>query len=123
MARATRPVDLVAWETRFQELRAYAEANGHANLPHASSSLGNWLNNQRRNWRAGLLSPQQVQSLESLGLCAEPKAASWEENYQNLIAHAKANGGDTHVPRRRNMDVAHRALARWCAAREEGHGP
>lgn len=65
------PRNASAWERRLQELLEFRSRFGHINVPrHWSENprLANWVNNQRRLIRLGLLTSKRHHQLESLGI-------------------------------------------------------
>ncbi|MFE9137972.1 Helicase associated domain protein [Streptomyces sp. NPDC007355] len=61
-----------AWQTRFADARQYHAAHGHLSPPAPTvvngKRLDAWLSVQRARRRRGLLTPQQVVALDSLGI-------------------------------------------------------
>jgi len=57
------------WEACFEEVRAFAQKNGHARVPRTMKvegiNLGLWVITQRQYFKKGLLSKEQVRLLES----------------------------------------------------------
>lgn len=75
------------WEESFRKLQQFQLRESHCNVPsaHVESGikLGNWAWYQRKNKTK--LSPERVKRLEALGFVWDPRAASWEEGYENLL--------------------------------------
>jgi hypothetical protein len=60
----------VAWELRFEELKAYRRQHGHCQVPSRSKrhpSLGYWVNYQRVLHRSGRLNAARKRRLEKIG--------------------------------------------------------
>ena len=87
------------WETRFEELEAYArgrEAEGALVVAEAQNpELYFWLLDQRRAKRDGRLSPERIAALESLGVEWDLRArvrASWDERLEDVRAFYAERG-------------------------------
>ena len=60
-----------AWETHFQELKAFKKRHGHCNVSSRSKTdalLGNWVYSQHRLRKLGKLSEERIRRLEALGI-------------------------------------------------------
>eukprot|EP00978_Attheya_sp_CCMP212_P032001 scaffold122974_cov53-Attheya_sp.AAC.3 len=61
------------WDQRFQELVDFKKINGHTNVPQKSGQLGNWVKNQRTQYRLfregkhSTLANDKREKLESIG--------------------------------------------------------
>jgi superfamily II DNA or RNA helicase len=58
------------WEKHFSMLQCFKNKHGHCNVPsiyEKNPKLGIWVNNQRRSYTKGILSPDRISRLESLG--------------------------------------------------------
>eukprot|EP00978_Attheya_sp_CCMP212_P030017 scaffold108921_cov41-Attheya_sp.AAC.1 len=99
-----RPTGL-PWDQRFQELVDFKKINGHANVPQKFGQLGNWVNNQRtqyRRYKEGKHSPltnDKRDKLESIGFQfkCRPTGPPWDQRFQELVDFKKING-HTNVP-------------------------
>lgn len=97
------------WDDMVEKLKEYRDTagQGSCNVPQTSKKypkLGRWVQNQRADYRAGKLSGERIQKLESVGfqwsLVAAPQAVTWEEMFQRLSAFQAANG-HCNVPGKR----------------------
>jgi hypothetical protein len=73
--------DAMRWNTWLRDLARFRDEHGHANVPSfyrtpAGRGLGAWLKGQRRNFRAGKLTDDQVASLLGLGVNLNPQAVA-----------------------------------------------
>eukprot|EP00978_Attheya_sp_CCMP212_P009002 scaffold21187_cov54-Attheya_sp.AAC.7 len=101
-----RPTGL-PWDQRFQELVDFKKINGHANVPQKFGQLGNWVSNQRTEYRLlkegkhSTLTNYKCEKLESIGLelkCRPtPTGPPWDQRFQELVDFKKING-HTNVP-------------------------
>jgi superfamily II DNA or RNA helicase len=58
------------WNTRFAELRRYYDVHNDCNVPHRYSknlALGLWVQNQRKYYKNGKLSPDRINRLNEIG--------------------------------------------------------
>ena len=77
------------WEDGYQALVAYREKHGDCLVPqgkgHLTSQgnkLGTWVKTQRRAYKNGNLTAEQIARLDELGFDWDPFATGWEEGYQ-----------------------------------------
>ena len=62
------------WESRFRELEAFKNQNGHTNVPREAAGLGRWGNGQREAYSKKTMCPKRVVRLIRLGFrFAEPR--------------------------------------------------
>lgn len=60
------------WERMFDELKRIRQSLGHCNIPAKwaeNSKLATWVTNQRHKKKKGVMSPERVGKLETLGFC------------------------------------------------------
>lgn len=91
-----------AWETGFQYLSEYSEANGNCLVPQShilpnGYTLGAWVTSQRgrknRRGGGGAMPPERQARLEALkGWSWEPKQDSWEIGFRHLTEYCNENG-------------------------------
>jgi Helicase associated domain len=55
------------WDTRFAELKAYKKEYGHCNVPKDGSTLGTWVQAQRRGYKKGTLAEDRTRRLNAIG--------------------------------------------------------
>ncbi|MBF0164626.1 MAG: helicase associated domain-containing protein [Magnetococcales bacterium] len=89
-----------AWEARFLALTRFRAARNHCLVParwETDPDLARWVEQQRRDYRANQLNPEQIARLEALGFLWDSKAIFWEEMYAALTDY-RAHHGDCLVP-------------------------
>ena len=114
-----------SWNERFEQLREFKAQFGHYNVPQkysANPKLGNWVANQRINYRKnteGKLSPmaaEHIRALDGIGAGVDWKTSqrgkesnNWNERFEQL-REFKAQFGHCTVPTRY---PANPKLGRW----------
>ena len=93
------------WRKRFEELRAFRERSGHCRVPSSDKPLARWVHAQRDRRKRGILLPQRVERLESLGFewIPPPRSTAIEERWQQMYARLvrfRQEHGHADVPRR-----------------------
>jgi hypothetical protein len=90
-----------AWDTRFEELKAYAATHGGStNVPQvwpANQPLADWVRRQRLQ-RATVPADHKAK-LDALSFVWQPAAAVWDGHYEQAKAYAETHGGSTEVPK------------------------
>ena len=86
-----------AWDEQFAALKAYARSEGHSSVPsghiESGANLGSWTTSQRRLFREGRLTPEQVTLLEGLPEWSwEPNEDAWEAGFAALRAFVEREG-------------------------------
>jgi hypothetical protein len=89
----------------FERLKAYREEYGKCHVPRpyndgGSPHLGMWVNRQRALYHKGLLSPDRIDQLESIGFMWKLSLKDdekWERVFQRLLVY-KDQHGDCNVP-------------------------
>jgi len=102
-------------------LRAYTATEGHANVPQRyvtddGFKLGNWMNNHRRERRAGTLSAKMIAELNVLGMVW---GSTHDADYRIGMDHLRAyitREGHANVPSRFVIDDGFR-LGGWVSQR------
>ena len=129
----SRSAARVTWDTRFDELAAYKEANGHCNVPSnyaQNKKLGSFVKKQREDYRKkkdGKKSPMsdtRIQKLEGIGFqwsvskkTGDQSADSWDQRLEDLRAF-KEQHGHCFVPR---VYPENQALAYWCERQRQDY--
>lgn len=98
------------WEARFRELQSFARTHGSPEL--LKGALFQWLSDQRRRRRRGLLAPERERRLESAGVVWSVREGRWEARVAELLAWRDRHG-DCAVT---TGGAADRALSRWVSA-------
>ncbi len=115
------------WESRCQQLQTFVRQHGR--LPrytagksspflHAEKGLGNWVRNQRQQYKARKLSAEQIAALEATpGWCwAEWSQQAWESRLQQVHSFVLEHG---RLPRQQGskgmpLQPREKALGSWC---------
>ncbi len=76
-----------SWERGYHALSAYYHEHGHANVTAGYVTkdgypLGKWVSNLRQKKKRGSLTPEQIQSLDAIGMIWDKNAFLWEKHYQ-----------------------------------------
>mmetsp|Transcript_16131 Transcript_16131/g.35433 ORF Transcript_16131/g.35433 Transcript_16131/m.35433 type:complete len:297 (+) Transcript_16131:139-1029(+) len=101
----------LTWEQSFENLKVYADMNGHCNVPRYFNDhpqLGSWVHRQRLKRKSpkkyGFLSPDQVNQLTELGFCWQLRGEG-KEQYLPQAAQGGASSSSAKVsPRKSNGD-------------------
>lgn len=110
------------WMESFRQLQHYAERNGHVRLRKADGKLGQWVQNQRYQYKLYQkgqspcsMTEKRIELLESAGMIWDLRAKGqtkhddkWQEHYQKLCEFQKENG-HCFVPSQSS------SLGRWVA--------
>lgn len=129
----SRSAARVTWDTRFDELVAFKEANGHCNVPNSyvqNKKLGSFVKKQREDYRkkmSGKKSPMsetRIQKLEGIGFqwviskkTVDQSADSWNQRLEDLRVF-KEQHGHCFVPREYPEN---QALAYWCERQRQDY--
>ena len=114
------------WERGLARLEAFAAREGHADVPQAHRegddrfALGEWLHNQRRAFKAGLLAAERARRLEAAGATWDLVAARWELHAELLEAFA-AREGHARVARAHVVEPCGAPLGAWLEAQRARH--
>lgn len=106
------------WETAFALAKAYYKAHGHLQIPAAyvtaeGFALGDWLSAQRRQYRQGKLSDEQIQQLSGLDICWDIAEDFWQQGYRCAEDYYRAQGHLRIAAGYRTEDGFH--LGAWIA--------
>ena len=85
-----------SWWASFGELRAFQAEHGHFLVPDGTR-LGDWMRNQRRFYRRGVLDPERIAALEGLGFEWSPQQRAQERGLAAARAF-HATHGHLRVP-------------------------
>eukprot|EP00956_Cyclotella_meneghiniana_P008816 scaffold12086_cov66-Cyclotella_meneghiniana.AAC.4 len=86
-------------QSRYDELIEYKKDHGNTLVPQENSSLGKWVNKQRIACRAGKLSKERLDALNTIGFVWDVLEDQWSKQYEELQQY-KNDHGDTLVPKR-----------------------
>jgi len=102
-----------SWEEQLGNLKRYKEKHGDCNVPHvylADPQLGNWVTQQRANYKNNKLVDDRYERLKEIGFSwPKQKLLIWEEKFRNLKRY-KEEHGDCNVP---SGYLADPRLANW----------
>ena len=102
----------ITWQHNYDELKAYKQLHGNCNVPRPrkeKSSLGNWVEKQRRLFKKGELSKDRKDLLDQLRFTWSLLPDLWQQRYGELKSF-KNDHGHCNVPRRW---VTNPQLAKW----------
>jgi hypothetical protein len=96
------PMRKLKWSDRLEELKAFADQNGHVRVPNLypeNPQLGQWVSNQRTQYRyykegkTSTLKEEKVKQLEAVGFQWSPmRKLKWSDRLEELTAFADQNG-------------------------------
>lgn len=89
------------WQSRFKELKAYYEENGHVNIPSNDEELVvlcKWLFEQKKMARSGRLLPHRKQALSKFVDDFSPGENRWMAQYKAVRRHFRKNGNIIMTP-------------------------
>lgn len=108
------------WEHYFRDLGLYKSEHGDCRVPsgyHANKPLAAWVNNQRQNYRKGILTSERIARLEKLGFEWEVTVARWDQYFDALVKY-KEEKGDFKVP---SIYKPHQELAYWVTVQRRSY--
>jgi len=104
------------WEEHYQALLAFKSQYGHCHVLKSepgSRRLGEWVIDQRKFYKKGLLSEAKIKKLEAIGFCWDYKAflmqQNWDKHYNLLVNYHRKYG--TCLVSYEEKSYEH--LARW----------
>ncbi|CPU61320.1 putative helicase [Mycobacteroides abscessus] len=84
-----------SWEKRFAEVSQHAQRTGNVTFPRGDQRWG-WVIKQRSAFRAGTLSSDRIEQLESLpGLTWDILSSQWDKRFREVSRFAQLNAGVT----------------------------
>lgn len=87
-----------SWEIRFKLAKQYFDENGNIDMSTNYVTdgiwLGKWISEQKKKYKSGKLSAEQVRRLETLGIDwdADIQSKIWEEHLERIRAISDRNG-------------------------------
>ncbi|KAL7543647.1 hypothetical protein ACHAXR_013067 [Thalassiosira sp. AJA248-18] len=113
------------WQKNFDSLVAYKNEHGDARVPrlyNKNPKLGEWVTDQRRQWKAkmegkpNIMTEERKAKLDELGFVWKVRdRADWNDRYEQLLEFKKENG-HCIVPQHYTRN---RALGKWVAKQRE----
>jgi len=88
------------WEERFTALEEYKQTYGNCLVPYPymeNKQLGSWVQGQRKNYKDGRLSEEQINRLENIGFVWDIYDFAWQEMFEALKEYREEHG-DCNVP-------------------------
>lgn len=85
------------WWNNFQQVKKYKEEYGNIEIPTTNKKMYYWFTRQRGNRKKGLLSLEQIQALDSLGMVWDVYDISWDSNYSKLKKYGINHNYDYHL--------------------------
>merc|ERR1712238_191114 len=82
------------WNEKYSELREYFNVHGHCRAPYINKTLGQWVQNQRRQKKS--LSEDKIEKLNEIKFVWNVNL-SWDERYSELREYFNLHG-DCRVP-------------------------
>ena len=104
-------------ERKFAALKAYKTQYGDCLVPETNQDIGIWVGAQRRAFKKGILSVENIVRLESLGFEWDPLSAEWESNFNTLKAY-RDRYGDCRVS---NPSINHKKLRTWVSVQRRAY--
>jgi superfamily II DNA or RNA helicase len=116
----------IAWEERFEELKAYRNSFGDCDVPYEwpeNIEMARWLGKQQTAYRRGELEESKLRKLEDLGVSWKSRRDKWDMRFEELVRFKEQNG---HVvPSYFKAET--KQLSLWCTsqrkAEKEGRLP
>ncbi len=109
------------WEQMYRQLCEFHKKHGHCNVPQTINAqynaLNTWVGWQRRAFRKGQLSKDQLDCLTKLCFSWDPFTEAWEEMYQQLCEYHRKHGHCNVPPK--TEESRYKALGSWVSAQRE----
>ncbi len=99
-----------AWDNQYANLLQWYEEQGDIDIP-KRHTLSNWLNAQRKKYRSGELSQEQIEKLSKLGMVWE-----FDDGWENGFAHVKGyieQSEEAHIPSTHVCDDGYKLGSWW----------
>jgi hypothetical protein len=105
-----------SWAEGFEKCVAYESRYGDCLIPQrfkdeSDFSLGIWVANQRRAFKANALSPDRIKQLDAIGFVWDVLSGDWEEGFSHLKQFSEREG-HCRVPKRFKTNGGYR-LGSW----------
>ena len=104
------------WNRHYEQYKRYIKtSNGNPYIPtkmdYEGEHLGKWAQTQRRMYKAGKLSAERYEKLQSVGFIFDLAENEWNRRYEQYKRYIKTNNGDSYIPN--NMDYEGEHLGKW----------
>jgi hypothetical protein len=103
------------WETGFELLKAYRSEHGHCEC----TTLGQWVNDQRKAYKLRKLSLERIARLTAAGFVWTVNPGLWDASFKHLTAY-RASFGDCLVPKK-FLAADGTKLGLWVAAQRRDY--
>ncbi len=105
------------WQKNYKELKKFAKKYGHTNVPNRDPLLGEWVGNQRKEYKKGKLTKERIQLLEEINFIWDFLQFSWNEKYQELKEFNNKNINlDNSMP-----STSHLTLGSWINTQRQAY--
>ena len=108
----------MAWEERFEELKAFKQRFDHCNVPYEwpeNIEFARWLGKQQSAYRRGDLEETKIRKMEDLGVSWKSRRDKWDIRFDALVRFKEANGHI--VPSCFNEET--KQLGIWCSSQRK----
>lgn len=109
------------WSERIKELQSFKDRFGHVNVRTRDPErlqLAHWVFTVRQAYRAGKLALDKATELESLGMIWDPREASWQEFFAELVRFREGSG-HCNVPT--SGSSKHKRLGNWARIQRKNY--
>lgn len=108
------------WNEVYSEAQDYYKKNGNLSVPNSYRTkkgfhLAQWINNQRKYYKAGTLLPERKKLLDAIGFVWE-KENRWDQNYKMVVDYCKKHNID-YIPQDIVVDGVW--LGKWVASQKK----
>lgn len=112
-------IDDEGWFEKFRMLEKHYQDHGHFRISRYSPEtrrLGEWINNQRKYFKQGLLADYRIKELRRIGFPLEAESANekWEKMFSQFQAYSQKTGGTRPTRSMQGDDLNLAKLATWC---------
>lgn len=92
------------WKAAYESARQYHKEHGDLLVPpqyetNNGVKLGSWIGNQRSRYKAGTLTKEQIDQLNTIGMVWNVSEQQWENGYRHLLDFCGKND-HAHVPQK-----------------------
>ena len=104
------------WNRRFEQYRRYIkEKSGNTfistNSYFEGEKLDEWMETQRKMYKAGKLHPEHLKKLKEVGFSFNPLEDEWNRRFEQYKRYVKEHSGNIYVPAQAYFEGEH--LGRW----------
>ena len=102
------------WNRRYEQYKRYIKQNGNDILIETDfegEHLGKWVQTQRGMYKAGKLSAERYEKLQSIGFIFDFAEEEWNRQFEQYKRYIKNNNGNPYIPQRMDYEGEH--LGEW----------